>query len=167
MITHEHFQQILNIFKRPTTLDFAIQIYTGKLDKELYVYAFFSEHKRLPENLDEFDNKPIQRIVQIIKEDFRNKVDTYLAGKLKDKVNKHTFSNDFLLKSISKESELGSIKDIATKLSLSISYIRSLKKDNILEVCYEIFDRISNKHSSVFSFEESNLFDVTNLLKNN
>lgn len=161
MISQQELSNIKNKFSKHMSYSDVIEICNGTLDVELAIYIFHNAYHRLPNNKEELNDSFLSAMISAIKKDCQQNLDQYLSRKhhVKTKPN-------FLLKSLSNKSQLGSIKEISIKFGLSIAYIRELKKDNILEICYEIFNNVDiSATSSVFKYNESDVFDLYSLKK--
>ncbi len=159
MITQSEFSVIKNKFTKNISYFEVIELCKGNIDIELSIFIFEDLFQRLPENKEELNIPIVIEMLNRIKVDFQKNLDDYLSKK-------HKKQPQFLIKQLSKKSELGSIKDIANKFGLSISYIRELKKDNILDICYQIFNDVTISSDIVFTHSKSEIFDL-NYLKNN
>lgn len=160
MITQSEFSEIKNKFSKNMSYFDVIELCKGNLDIELSIFIFEGLFQRLPENKEELNITIIIEMANRIKVDFQKNLDDYLSKKYKKQP-------QFLIKQLSKKSDLGSIKDIANKFGLSISYIRELKKDNILDICYQIFNDVTVSSDIAFKHCSSNVFDLNSLKKNN
>lgn len=156
MITQSEFLAIKNKFSQNMSYFDVIELCKGNLDLELSIFIFEDLFQRLPENKEELNNSLIIEMANRITSECQKNLDDYLTKK-------HKTKPQFILKGISKQSELGSIKEIANKFGLSISYIRELKKDNILDVCYQIFNDVIISSDIVFQYSENEIFDLKSL----